>query len=102
MQVLLKKSVSHQDVQCSVCAQTFRVYWERTSTAEQDSMRSIILDELRGHHSPGNGGDKATSAHPSVPFNVPNWGGPPQFSGAALLGGLSDMHRVPRRGSSSK
>jgi hypothetical protein len=45
----------------------FRVYWERTSTVEQNTMRAIVLDELREHHSQGNGGDKTTSATPPVP-----------------------------------
>jgi hypothetical protein len=93
MQVLLRKSDIHQDVQCSVCGQGFRLYWERTSPAEQATMRSIILGELRDHHAPEHGNDKTSSAHPASPFNLPSWSGPPQFSGAALLGGLSGMHR---------
>jgi hypothetical protein len=102
MQVLLRQSDSHRDIQCPICGQFFRLYWERTSTAEQNTMRAIVLDELREHHLEGDGGDKTTSAHPSGPFNLPSWGGSPQFSGAALLGGLSGMHRVPRRGTSSR
>jgi hypothetical protein len=94
MQVLLRKSDSQHDVQCTVCNQGFRVYWERTSTDERNSMRAVILDELRGHHSPENGNDKANSAHPANPFNLPGWSGLPQFSGAALLGGLSGVHSV--------
>ena len=98
MQVLLRKSDSHRDVQCPVCSQTFRIYWERTSVEEQNTMRAIVLEELHEQHSQANGGDKTSSAHPGAPFNVPRWTGSPQFSGAALLGGLSGMHRVPRRG----
>jgi hypothetical protein len=32
--------------------------------------------------------------HPDSPFNVPSWSGAPQFSGAALLGGLSTIRRA--------
>jgi hypothetical protein len=90
MQVLLRKSDDRQDIQCSICRQGFRLYWERTSLEEQASMRAIVLDELVQHHS----ADKTTAAHPSTPFNLPSWPGPPQFSGAALLGGLSTIRRA--------
>ncbi len=90
MQVLLRKSTTRQDIVCSVCNQGFRAYWERTSPAERETMRSIIEGELRHQH-------RATqdpSAHPELPFNVPDWSGPPQFSGAAILGGLTGFHKI--------
>ena len=94
MQVLLRKSESDSnarvDIQCSVCHQGFRVYWERTSDAERDAVRATILAELAQQHV----GDNTAAAHPGTPFNVPQWTGSPQFSGAALLGGLSGFHRV--------
>ena len=90
MQVLLRKSDDRQDVHCTVCGQGFRLYWERTSVAEQDTMRAAVLDELRSQHAD----DQTPAAHPRAPFNVPRWTGPPQYSGAALLGGLSGFHKI--------
>ena len=91
MQVLLRRSEFRQDLQCNVCGQGFRLYWERTSPAERDTMRAIIQGELIRHHD-----DKINSidAHPARPFNLPEWSGEHQFSGAALLGGLSGVRRV--------
>ena len=93
MQVLLRRSDDKQDIQCSICNQGFRLYWERPSLAEQATMRAIILGELRQQHAT----DETPSAHPSMPFNLPSWSGPPQYSGAALLGGLPDLHPVARK-----
>ena len=90
MQVLLRKSDDKQDVKCSVCGQGFRAYWERTSQAEQVAMLTVIHDELRMQHVD----DPTASAHPGSPFNVPKWQGPAQFSGAAMLGGLSTIRRA--------
>ena len=90
MQVLLRKSDEAQDLQCRVCGQGFRVYWERTSLEEQMAMRAIVLKELDRQHA----GDRSREAHPDAPFNVPSWQGSPQFSGAALLGGLSTIRRT--------
>lgn len=57
-------------------------------------MRAIVHGELCRQHET----DKSTAAHPEVPFNVPQWSGAPQYSGAALLGGLTSIHRtVPLR-----
>ncbi len=89
MQVLLKKSDERQDLQCPICSQGFRVYWERTSLEEQTSVRGEVLAALRLDHTT----DRSRSAHPDSPFTVPHWDGAPQFSGAALLGGLSRLHR---------
>jgi hypothetical protein len=85
MQVLLRRSDDNQDIQCSICDQGFRLYWERSSLAEQATMRASIQGELEQHHA----SDKTPAAHPATPFNLPSWSGPPQYSGAALLGGLS-------------
>ena len=90
MQVLLRKSDEIQDLQCRVCGQGFRVYWERTSLEERAAMRAIVLDELRRQHA----ADSSAAAHPEAPFNVPEWQGAPQFSCAALLGGLSTIRRA--------
>ena len=96
MQVLLRKSANpddpnaKQDVRCSVCNQGFRIYWERTSDSERAAMRVIVLSELKAQHT----NDLTTAAHPSALFNVPNWQGPAQFSGAAMLGGLSTIRRA--------
>jgi hypothetical protein len=90
MQVLLRKSDERKDIQCEVCGQGFRLYWERTSQAEQETMRPMLQDELRKQHR----GDASVTAHPASPFNLPSWSGSAQFSGAALLGGLSTIRRA--------
>lgn len=88
MQVLLRKSATRQDIQCSICNQGFRLYWERTSPAERATMRAIVEAELRHQHTT----DTTPSAHPELPFNLPEWAGQPQYSGAALFGGLTGPH----------
>ncbi|WP_035347314.1 hypothetical protein [Edaphobacter aggregans] len=85
MQVLLKPSTERKDIQCTVCQQGFRLYWERSEFAERETMRAIVLADLRRHHA----SDPTPAAHPAGLFNLPDWGGEPQFSGAALLGGHS-------------
>jgi len=90
MQVLLRKSASRKDIQCTVCHQGFRVYWERTSPAERETMRAIVHSELRHQHA----NDPTAAAHPEQPFNLPQWSGAPQYSGAALLGGLAEIRRT--------
>ena len=64
MQVLLRRSEFRQDIRCSVCGQGFRLYWEQNSPSERATMRSIVLGELRDHHSREQGGDK-TACRPS-------------------------------------
>ncbi len=90
MQVLLRKSDEKSDIQCEICGQGFRVYWERTSIRERAAIIPSILQDLRRQHAT----DATSAAHPAAPFNVPEWSGAPQFSGAALRGGLTDFHRV--------
>jgi len=82
MQVLCKASNSASDIRCNVCGQGFLVYWTRTSTAERGVARVGILQALRGHH----GSSSDASAHPTVGFNLPEWGGEAGASAAALLG----------------
>ncbi|WP_260703040.1 hypothetical protein [Edaphobacter flagellatus] len=84
MQVLCTPSDATADVQCPVCHQGFRLFWERRDLADQQATLPKILNELREQHE-----DLAADAapHPAAPFNIPSWAGQPQFSGAALLGG---------------
>ena len=93
MQVLLRKSDLRHDIQCGVCHQGFRVYWERTSQAERATMRAIVAAELRHQHH----GDNTAAAHPETPFNLPEWSGLPQFSAAALLGDFTVLQTSPTR-----
>jgi hypothetical protein len=92
MQVLLRKSDEIDDLSCDVCGQGFRLYWERHSPDEQEATRATVQEELRQQHATG--ADLSAAAHPGDPFTVPSWTGAPQFSGAALLGGLSTMRRI--------
>lgn len=85
MQVLLKRSDSRQDIQCNICGQGFHLYWEPRSTVERVTMRSIIIGELRDHHSREYGDDQTSSAHPAESFSLPNWLNPTHFSSAALF-----------------
>jgi hypothetical protein len=89
MQVLLRRSEFRQDIRCSVCDQGFRLYWELNSPGERATMRSIVLGELRDHHSREQGGDMTAAAHPFDLFRLPSWTGSPQFSRKALLAGPS-------------
>src|ERR1700738_4520345 len=89
MQVLLRRSEFRQDIRCSVCGQGFRLYWELSSPSERATMRSIVLGELRDHHSREQGGDQTSSAHPVDLFRLPGWTGSPKFTRKALLAGPS-------------
>jgi hypothetical protein len=92
MQVLLRRSEFRQDINCPVCGQGFRLYWESASLPERATMRSIVLVDLRDHHSSEQGGEKTPSAHPFDLFRLPNWTGSPQFTRTAMLAGPA---RVP-------
>lgn len=94
MQVLLRRSDDRSDITCSICGLGFRLYWERSEIEEQEAMRPALQDCLREHHRSRN--DKSGIVHPSAPFIVPEWPGPAQFSGAAMLGGLSGIRRIHR------
>jgi hypothetical protein len=89
MQVLLRRSEFRKDICCSVCGQGFRLYWEQNSPVERATMRSIVLGELRDHHSREQGGDQTPSAHPIDLFRLPNWTGSPKFARKTLLAGPS-------------
>jgi hypothetical protein len=98
MQVLLRKSNFRQDIQCSVCGQGFRLYWELRSPSERATMRSIVIGELREHHSREQGGDKTAAAHPVDLFRLPTWLGSPEFYRSTLLASPeSRIHRAARR-----
>jgi len=86
MQVLCKMSMTASDVRCNVCGQGFVVYWERHSPDEQHATRALVQKQLADHHRIT---DDA-GAHPPASFNVPQWGGLPKFSAAALLGGAPE------------
>jgi hypothetical protein len=79
-------SMTASDVRCSVCGQGFVVYWERQSSEEQAEMRAMIQKQLADHHRITD----TVGAHPPASFNVPQWGGLPKFSAAALLGGAPE------------
>jgi hypothetical protein len=89
MQVLLRRSEFRQDIQCSVCGQGFRLYWELSNPSERATVRSLVLGELRDHHSVEQGGNKTSAAHPFDLFRMPSWAGAPQSSRAAMLAGPS-------------
>ena len=88
MQVLCKSSRTSPDVQCPVCGEGFQLFWERTSRTERNQTVKKILQALAAHHDTAAGAD--SGPHPEEPFNIPNWAGHPQFSGAALLGGFPE------------
>jgi hypothetical protein len=92
MQVLLRRSEFRQDIHCAVCGQGFRLYWESSSAAERATTRSIVLGELRDHHSPEQSDDKTPAAHPFDLFRLPSWSGSPRFTRTAMLSGPA---RIP-------
>jgi hypothetical protein len=71
------------EIICSVCGQSYKVYFERPSQPDREHAIGIVMQTLANHHLT----DDAPSAHPQRPFNVPEWSGPPEWSAAALLGG---------------
>lgn len=84
MQVLCTPSESSPDIYCPICFKGFRLFWERTDQAAQQERLPDVYDELRDHHE-----GSPFVAHPEAAFNVPEWSGLPQYSGAALLGGAA-------------
>lgn len=82
MQVLCKASNTASDVRCEVCGQGFLVYWTRTSAEERTRRKVEIAATLRAHHEANEG----AHVHPTVGFNLPEWGGEAAASAAALLG----------------
>ena len=86
MQVLLKHSRDRKDIECSICKQGFRLFWESSHPAERATMRAIVQGELARHHGHD---DRSRAAHPAQPFSLPGSNSHPEFSSAAaILGGL--------------
>jgi hypothetical protein len=83
MQVYCVATEDSADVACHICGHQYKLYFERKSTDEQAEATARVRQALAEHHA--NGDDR--SAHPETPFNVPEWSGRAEFSGAALLGG---------------
>ena len=84
MQVLVRKSdVTSADCACSVCGQGFRLYWETVTDEERVRLEREVRGAIHAQHVRG----EDRTAHPEVPFTVPNWPGMPQFAGSAMLGG---------------
>jgi hypothetical protein len=79
MQVLLKRSDENQDVECAVCRQGFRLFWERLAPAERVTMRAIVEGELRRHH---DSSDTTADAHPAGHFSLPEWAAEPELATA--------------------
>lgn len=84
MQVLCCPSDASSDVACPTCGQTFQLFWERSSPDERQITLRKVVQSLTDQHALAVDG----IAHPSVPFNIPQWSGPARFSAAAILGGL--------------
>jgi len=68
---------------CTVCGQSFDVFWERTSQSERAARLSEVIEAIAAHHATSS----EEKVHPAAGFNVPQWSGVARFSGAALLGG---------------
>lgn len=84
MQVLCLASTENVDVQCSICGETYSLYFDRKSADERREAVEQVRETLDGHHDVLGDG---VSAHPRRAFNVPEWNGPAHMSAAALLGG---------------
>jgi hypothetical protein len=74
------------DLTCKICGNKYKLYFERSSAVEQATAMTMVVQTLINHHASGQG----HSVHPEIPFNVPEWSGSPQWSGAALLGGAPE------------
>jgi hypothetical protein len=83
MQVYCVATEESADVACHICGHQYKLYFERKSAAERAEATARVKQALEAHHAAG----EDRSAHPEEPFNVPQWSGRPEFSGAALLGG---------------
>ena len=83
LQVLCMATEEGGEVVCSVCGQSYKLYFERPSQADREEAAAIVMQALASHHL----ADEARSAHPQRAFNVPEWSGSPEWSAAALLGG---------------
>ena len=89
MQVVCQASETSADVRCPQCGQGFLLSWERTCRIEQGKTLSKIQKALQKQHAVVTvSGVDTQPVHPSSAFNIPEWGGNAEFSGAAMLGGL--------------
>ncbi|WP_158792944.1 hypothetical protein [Granulicella sp. L60] len=95
MQVLLRRSRFRQDFQCVVCGQAFRLYWELSSPSERDTVRAIVLGELRDHHAREQGGDMSAAAHPVDLFRLPSWTSSRKLSRTTRHAETTAPHRPP-------
>ena len=94
MQVVCQSSPNSADVRCPVCGQGFLLSWERTCRDEQRETLGTIQQALTDHHAVLLDGDvDANEIHPARAFNIPEWSGNAEFSGAAMLGGLPSVSR---------
>jgi len=82
MQVLCKSNEGAGEVCCSVCGQSFVLFWERQNKMERAEALREVAKTLRSHHAH----EAGPGAHPQRGFLVPEWEGPVAFSGAAILG----------------
>jgi hypothetical protein len=83
LQVLCVATEAYGEVVCKICGQSYKLYFERSSSADREEAMAAVEQTLTNHHVTKDG----RSAHPQRPFNVPEWSGPPEWSAAALLGG---------------
>lgn len=83
MQVFCLATPERADVECSICGQSYALYFERSSTEERTAALESVRQTLERHHE---NGIEAT-VHPEKAFTVPEWNGPAHMSGAAILGG---------------
>jgi hypothetical protein len=95
MQVLVRRSRFRQDIQCVVCGQAFRLYWELSSPSERDIVRAIVLGELRDHHAREQGGDMTAAAHPVDLFRLPSWTSSRKLSRTVPRAEISNPPRPP-------
>ena len=83
MQVLCVPTEECGEIICEICAKQYKLYFERSSREDREQAIAQVLQALVQHHIQ----DEGIDAHPERPFNVPEWSGRPELSGAALLGG---------------
>ncbi|HEX3438514.1 MAG TPA: hypothetical protein VHT24_17215 [Pseudacidobacterium sp.] len=83
MQVFCLATSERADIECSICGQSYALYFERKSPEERRAAMQKVFEALEQHH---RNGVEAT-VHPQRAFTVPEWHGPAHMSGAAILGG---------------
>jgi hypothetical protein len=94
MQVVCQASETSADVRCPLCGQGFILSWERTCRIERGKTLTKIQKALQQQHAvQAEASDSEQPVHPSNAFNIPEWSGNAEFSGAAMLGGLPSQLR---------